>query len=99
MLVDLLFCVILSRLRIPRLNYANSVVILQILTFALVDGLLFGGIQLHIFAESNSHSPRDGTFVPAHFCPLLVTTSITFQIISDFTLPQTFSASPASFLL
>ncbi|KAH9081740.1 hypothetical protein EDB83DRAFT_2334467 [Lactarius deliciosus] len=59
LLVDLLFCVILSRLRIPRLNYANTVVVLQILSLALVDGLLFGGIRLHVFADSSSHSPRD----------------------------------------
>ncbi|KAH9178805.1 hypothetical protein EDB89DRAFT_1928552 [Lactarius sanguifluus] len=60
LLVDLLFCVILSRLRIPRLNYANTFVVLQILSLALVDGLLFGGIRLHIFADSSSHSSRDG---------------------------------------
>ena len=74
LLVDLLFCVILSRLRIPRLNYANSVVVLQILGLALVDGLLFGGIRLHIFADSSSHSSRDGTLVTAYSCPLFVTT-------------------------
>ena len=73
LLVDLLFCVILSRLRIPRLNYANSVVVLQILGLALVDGLLFGGIRLHIFPDSSSHSSRDGTLVTAYSYPLLVT--------------------------
>ena len=94
LLVDLLFCVILSRLRIPRLNYANSVVVLQILGLALVDGLLFGGIRLHIFGDSSSHPSRDGTLVTAHSCSPLVTT---FQVISDFTLPQTCSAYPLSF--
>ncbi|KAI9512489.1 hypothetical protein F5148DRAFT_1162138 [Russula earlei] len=58
LLVDILFCLTLSRLRIPRLNYTNTIVALQIFCFALLDGLLFGGIRLHIFGDSSTHSSR-----------------------------------------
>ncbi|KAI0001714.1 hypothetical protein BJV77DRAFT_1075828 [Russula vinacea] len=58
LLVDLLFCLALSRLRIPRLNYSNTIVALQIICFALMDGILFGGIRLHIFGDSSAHSSR-----------------------------------------
>ncbi|KAI0308121.1 hypothetical protein B0F90DRAFT_1807411 [Multifurca ochricompacta] len=51
LLVDLLFCLALSRLRIPRLNYANSIVVLQVFGFALMDGLLFGGIRLNVLGD------------------------------------------------
>lgn len=63
LLVDILFCLALSRLRIPRLNYPNSIVALQITCFALMNGLLFGGIRLHLFGDSKAHSSRDGALV------------------------------------
>ncbi|KAI0274973.1 hypothetical protein BC834DRAFT_839954 [Gloeopeniophorella convolvens] len=59
LLVDILFCVLLSYLRIPRLNYATSIVALQVLVLAVLDGLLFGGIRLHIFGDSTPHSSHD----------------------------------------
>ncbi|KAI0036593.1 hypothetical protein K488DRAFT_40635 [Vararia minispora EC-137] len=47
--VDLLFCLGLSQLRIPKLNYPIAVVILQILGLWTLDGLLFGGITLNLY--------------------------------------------------
>ncbi|KAI0278168.1 hypothetical protein BGY98DRAFT_975678 [Russula aff. rugulosa BPL654] len=66
LLVDLLFCLALSRLRIPRLNYSNTIVALQIVCFALMNGILFGGIRLHIFGDSSAHSSRHGELVTVH---------------------------------
>lgn len=48
MLADFLFCVCLARLRIPRLNYPKSVVILQVLSLCLFDGFLFGGLTVNM---------------------------------------------------
>ncbi|KAI0068080.1 hypothetical protein BV25DRAFT_515842 [Artomyces pyxidatus] len=64
LLVDLMFCVILAQLRIPRLNYAKSIVVMQILGLFILDGILFGGIKLHLFGGSagqehvDSYSPQ-----------------------------------------
>ncbi|KII93596.1 hypothetical protein PLICRDRAFT_49632 [Plicaturopsis crispa FD-325 SS-3] len=46
--VDFAYCVILTQLRIPRLNYTKSVVVLQIAALWFFDGLLFGGISLNM---------------------------------------------------
>ncbi|KAI0321354.1 hypothetical protein OF83DRAFT_1168509 [Amylostereum chailletii] len=56
--VDLLYCVGLATLRIPRLDYAKSIVIIQILGLWILDGLLFGGIRLHLFG-SGGHEVND----------------------------------------
>ena len=44
--VDALYCVALKNLRIPRLNYALAVVLLQVIVLWFVDGLLFGSVQV-----------------------------------------------------
>lgn len=49
LLVDFVYCTVLSQLRIPRLNYKKAVVLLQIFTLWFLDGLMFGGIQLNMF--------------------------------------------------
>ncbi|THV07501.1 hypothetical protein K435DRAFT_959584 [Dendrothele bispora CBS 962.96] len=46
--VDFTYCIVLSLLRIPRLNYSKAVVALQIIFLWVFDGLLFGGIQINI---------------------------------------------------
>ncbi|KAJ3558980.1 hypothetical protein NM688_g617 [Phlebia brevispora] len=48
LLVDALYCSCLAFLRIPRLNYKPSVVILQILTLSLLNGFMFGGITINL---------------------------------------------------
>ncbi|KAG7099638.1 hypothetical protein E1B28_001464 [Marasmius oreades] len=48
LLVDFVYCILLSVLRIPRLNYGKSVVVLQVILLWFTDGLLFGGIRLNI---------------------------------------------------
>lgn len=45
---DFIYCAGLSHLRIPRLNYAKSVVLLQICVLWLLDGFLFGGITVDL---------------------------------------------------
>ncbi|THH33416.1 hypothetical protein EUX98_g778 [Antrodiella citrinella] len=47
-LVDTLYCACLSQLRIPRLNYTKSIVVLQILLLCISDAFLFGGITLNL---------------------------------------------------
>lgn len=48
MLFDVAFCLALTRLRIPRLNYSRTMVLLQLLLVVLFDGLMFGGIRLNM---------------------------------------------------
>ncbi|TFK36998.1 hypothetical protein BDQ12DRAFT_234110 [Crucibulum laeve] len=45
--VDLAYCVLLAGLRIPRLNYTKTTVLLQICLLWFLDGLLFGGISIN----------------------------------------------------
>ncbi|CAL1694099.1 unnamed protein product [Somion occarium] len=47
-LVDSLYCSILAGLRIPRLRYTKSLVILQIVSLCLLDSFLFGSITLNL---------------------------------------------------
>lgn len=56
LIVDFLYIATLSRLRIPRLKYSNSVVLLQILAIWFLDGLFFGGISLN-FGLMGSSEP------------------------------------------
>ncbi|KAJ6575262.1 hypothetical protein B0H19DRAFT_987302 [Mycena capillaripes] len=48
MLFDVAYCLALTRLRIPRLNYSRTVVLLQLLLVVIFDGLMFGGISLNV---------------------------------------------------
>jgi hypothetical protein len=58
LVVDFTYLVILSCLRIPRLNYSFSVIILQILFLWLFNGLMFGGIHLNIGGGPAGHDSR-----------------------------------------
>ncbi|KAF7968974.1 hypothetical protein HWV62_28777 [Athelia sp. TMB] len=51
-LADLTYCIALSHLRIPRLHYSKAVVVLQIISLCFMDGVMFGGIHLHLFGAS-----------------------------------------------
>jgi nucleoporin POM152 len=48
--VDFAYCVILSQLRIPRLKYRGSAVLLQVLLLWLFDAVIFGGISVNFAA-------------------------------------------------
>ena len=48
LLVDFVYCIVLSRLRIPRLEYSKASVILQIVLLWFLDGILFGGINVNV---------------------------------------------------
>ena len=52
LLIDTLYCLTLSFLRIPRLRYSKAVVLLQILSLAILNGILFGGIQINWLGAS-----------------------------------------------
>ncbi|KAK7058444.1 hypothetical protein VNI00_002078 [Paramarasmius palmivorus] len=54
--VDLVYCAMLSVLRIPRLNYSKAVVALQIISLWFIDGLLFGGIRINLFGNERAVS-------------------------------------------
>ncbi|KAI5121322.1 hypothetical protein M0805_003789 [Coniferiporia weirii] len=58
-LVDITYCLILKRLRIPRLNYAAAAVVLQIISLCLLDGMLFGTVQIGVSSYSLSSSARE----------------------------------------
>lgn len=47
-IVDLVYIVAISQLRIPRLRYTPAVVALQIITLCILDGILFGGISINL---------------------------------------------------
>ncbi|KAA1467945.1 hypothetical protein DENSPDRAFT_877716 [Dentipellis sp. KUC8613] len=64
-LVDFLYFLALAYLRIPRLDYAKSVVVLQIILLWVLDGLLFGGIELHLFGGSGVSDQAVEYSVPA----------------------------------
>jgi hypothetical protein len=52
--VDFLYCTVLSALRIPRLDYAKSVVLIHILTLWLVDGFMFGIVSVNLGSGGTS---------------------------------------------
>ena len=47
-IVDALYILGLSQLRIPRLRYSPAIVALQIMSLCLLDGILFGGISINL---------------------------------------------------
>ncbi|KAF7798524.1 hypothetical protein EIP86_009745 [Pleurotus ostreatoroseus] len=53
MSIDAFYCSCLAFLRIPRLNYKLSVVILQILSLTLLNGFMFGGITINLGLGGN----------------------------------------------
>ncbi len=55
-MVDFIYCVILSNLRIPRLNHSFSVVLLQIACLWFINGLLFGGVSLNFGKGASERS-------------------------------------------
>lgn len=48
LLVDFVYCIMLSQLRIPRLEYSKASVILQVVLLWFLDGVLFGGINVNV---------------------------------------------------
>ncbi|KAJ7808261.1 hypothetical protein B0H14DRAFT_3112741 [Mycena olivaceomarginata] len=69
MLFDIAYCLALTRLRIPRLNYSFTVVMLQLLLVVTFDGFMFGGISLNVGrgrqdASFSSHSDIPATPEP-----------------------------------
>lgn len=50
LLVDFAYCILLSQLRIPRLQYSKASIILQITSLRFLDGVLFGGINVNASA-------------------------------------------------
>ncbi|KLO20595.1 hypothetical protein SCHPADRAFT_863370 [Schizopora paradoxa] len=59
LLVDAVYLLTLKRLRIPRLNYAASVVCVQILLLWLFDGVLFGSVQIGVSRYSLTYTARE----------------------------------------
>ncbi|KAJ7070896.1 hypothetical protein C8F01DRAFT_1206549 [Mycena amicta] len=47
LLFDISYCLALTQLRIPRLTYTRTVVLLQLLLVVFFDGLMFGGLSLN----------------------------------------------------
>ncbi|KAJ7103382.1 hypothetical protein B0H15DRAFT_874861 [Mycena belliarum] len=83
-LVDIAYCLALTRLRIPRLNYGRAVVLLQLLLIVILDGLMFGGISLNMGsvrrdAGHSSHSNLAAT--PELFSLLNLLSPLSFGLL------------------
>ncbi|KAG5722295.1 putative nucleoporin [Termitomyces sp. T112] len=88
--VDFAYCVILTRLRIPRLTYSKTVVLIQIALLWFLDGLMFGGISLNLPYRSSD----PGTLSTSNSRVLSTTTeSATFL---DYIAPFTFGLLAAA---
>ncbi|KAF7320467.1 hypothetical protein MKEN_00831600 [Mycena kentingensis (nom. inval.)] len=48
LILDILFCLGLTQLRIPRLIYRRSALCLQLLFIVVLNGLMFGGLSLNL---------------------------------------------------
>ncbi|KAJ7170021.1 hypothetical protein C8R46DRAFT_1162713 [Mycena filopes] len=48
LLFDVAFCLALTSLRVPRLTYSRTTLILQIVLLVVFDNLIFGGISLNV---------------------------------------------------
>ncbi|KAJ6503388.1 hypothetical protein C8R47DRAFT_1105937 [Mycena vitilis] len=85
MLFDIAYCLALTRLRIPRLNYTRTVVLLQLLLVVIFDGLMFGGISLNMGrggreAGLSSHSDLPAT--PQAFSVYDILGPLSFGLLS-----------------
>ncbi|KAJ7446510.1 hypothetical protein B0H11DRAFT_1879516 [Mycena galericulata] len=58
MFFDVAYCLALTRLRIPRLNYSRTMVLFQIFLLITLDGLMFGGISLNMNGRTRNTSSR-----------------------------------------
>lgn len=76
LLVDLLYVLAVAYLRIPRITFTRSVVIIQVAALWFLDGLLFGAITLNFFGGSGEASSRAD----------LAATPITYGVLSWITL-------------
>lgn len=65
-LADAVYVLGLSQLRIPRLNYSRSVVVLQLLSLTLLDGFLFGGVRLNVLGGEQNPVPKSGVWSIHH---------------------------------
>ncbi|KIL71448.1 hypothetical protein M378DRAFT_182877 [Amanita muscaria Koide BX008] len=85
LLVDFLYVVGLRQLRIPRLTYSRSVVLLQIATLWFLDSVLFGGITINAFSafEVGKRSSIQHEYAtPERFSFLDVIAPLTLGLIS-----------------
>ncbi|KAI0639968.1 hypothetical protein C8Q77DRAFT_1043739 [Trametes polyzona] len=88
-IVDFLFCTVLSWLRIPRLRYTKAVVALQILSLWLFDGLLFGGITVNYGVGFQSGRSTG---------PAALRSSALWDYLPDFGLPTLYGAKDSHLL-
>lgn len=91
LVVDTLLILALGFLRIPRLNYSNSTIALQIVAFAVFNCLLFGGITLNgpTFFGQSSASRNDAPIATSSgFSLLSLVAPLTFGLLPDSWLAQ-----------
>lgn len=69
-LADFIYIASLSYLRIPRLNYANAVVLLQVLSLWFLDGIFFGTIRLDLGLLGNPGNSGRSYSELAMPCPI-----------------------------
>ena len=71
-LVDVSYCLVLKRLRIPRLNYAVAAVMLQMLILSLIDGVLFGTVRVSACSDRKRVCLAHGHYIIGR-CDLVFT--------------------------
>ncbi|KAF8807863.1 hypothetical protein BYT27DRAFT_7139354 [Phlegmacium glaucopus] len=88
LLFDFLYCILLSQLRIPRLNYSKASVLLQILFLWLLDGIMFGGISVNLpallglgFGTASGFSDTSSTQEAFHIWDILA--PLSFGLLSS----------------
>ncbi|KAF9015661.1 hypothetical protein BDQ17DRAFT_1386352 [Cyathus striatus] len=83
LIVDLFYCIILSQLRIPRLHYNKTTVLLQICILWFLDGVMFGGIIVHSSILSGGASEgAEVAATPESFSVWDIIGPLTFGVIS-----------------
>lgn len=70
LMVDFVYCILLSKLRIPRLKYSTSVVVLQIACLWFLNGLMFGGVSLNL--GSGNHEPISEAGMCSSVCTIFI---------------------------
>ncbi|KAJ7727833.1 hypothetical protein DFH07DRAFT_970045 [Mycena maculata] len=83
MFFDIAYCLALTRLRIPRLNYSRTMVLLQLLLIVIFDGLMFGGISLNIGSGRRESGSSDLPATPEPFSVFDILGPLSFGLLGS----------------
>ncbi|KAF7307041.1 hypothetical protein MIND_00497200 [Mycena indigotica] len=84
LIFDILFCLALTQLRIPRLTYTRSVVFCQLLLCIFLDGLMFGGLSLNLGrGRGDPTYASDLAATPEPFTLLALLSTVSFGFVGS----------------